>query len=88
MDTHPIDAAAKVAGSQAALAALLGVTKAAVNQWKDEARNVPLEHCTAIEQATGVRRWDLRPKDWYRIWPELIGAEGAPAVPETTPAEH
>jgi DNA-binding transcriptional regulator YdaS (Cro superfamily) len=36
-----------------------------------------------IEQATtrAVRRWDLRPDDWHRIWPELIGAEGAPAVP-------
>lgn len=28
-----------------------------------------------------VRRWELRPDDWYRIWPELIGAEGAPSVP-------
>lgn len=24
--------------------------------------------------------WDLRPDDWHRIWPELIGAEGAPAA--------
>lgn len=41
------------------------------------------ENCVAIERATSqrVRRWDLRPKDWHRIWPELIGAEGAPAVP-------
>lgn len=38
---------------------------------------------TQIEQATGgaVRRWHLRPDDWARIWPELIGADGAPAVP-------
>lgn len=45
---------------------------------------VPVEHCTAIEAAVNgaVRRWDLRPDDWYRIWPELIGAEGAPGVPE------
>lgn len=28
-----------------------------------------------------VRRWDLRPADWHRIWPELIGAEGAPVLP-------
>lgn len=26
-----------------------------------------------------VRRWDLRPDDWHRIWPELIGQPGAPA---------
>lgn len=34
----------------------------------------------------GVRRWDLRPDDWHRIWPELIGAEGAPGVPEAREA--
>ena len=36
-----------------------------------------------VERATAgaVRRWDLRPDDWHRIWPELIDTEGAPAVP-------
>lgn len=34
------------------------------------------------ESALAVRRWDLRPEDWYRHWPELIGVDGAPAVPE------
>ena len=29
-----------------------------------------------------VRRWDLRPDDWWEIWPELIDTKGAPAVPE------
>ena len=29
-----------------------------------------------------LRRWHVRPKDWHLIWPELIGAEGAPAIPE------
>lgn len=29
-----------------------------------------------------VRRWDLRPTDWHRHWPELIGAEGAPEIAE------
>lgn len=40
----------------------------------------------ALDLATDgqVRRWDTRPDDWHLIWPELIGAEGAPAVP--TPA--
>lgn len=28
-----------------------------------------------------VRRWQLRQADWHLIWPELIGAEGAPALP-------
>ena len=32
-----------------------------------------------IEAATdgAVRRQDLRPDDWHRIWPELIGTDGA-----------
>jgi DNA-binding transcriptional regulator YdaS (Cro superfamily) len=84
MKEHPIDIAARAVGSQAALATMLGVTRGAVNQWKEAGRSVPLDHCTAIEQAASgaVKRWDLRPDDWHRIWPELIGADGAPAVPE------
>lgn len=33
------------------------------------------------ESAGAVRRWDLRPNDWDRHWPELIGAPGAPSLP-------
>jgi len=41
------------------------------------------ELAVQLEAATdgAVRRWDLRPDDWHRIWPELIGADGAPDVP-------
>lgn len=52
---HPIDIAAEVVGSQAALASLLGVTRAAVGQWKDEGRKVPAEHCPIIERETSAR---------------------------------
>lgn len=60
---HPIDRAAKLLGSQAALAVALGVTRAAVGQWKDEGRKVPAEHCPLIEALTGgdVRCEELRP---------------------------
>lgn len=27
--------------------------------------------------------WDLRPDDWYVIWPELMKRKGAPEVPDT-----
>lgn len=42
------------------------------------------ELCVSIERATSgaVMRWDLRPEDWPRIWPELVGAEGAPRIVE------
>ena len=41
------------------------------------------ETCVLIEvhSAQAVRRWHLRPTDWHRIWPELIGAPDAPIVP-------
>ncbi len=69
--------------SNAGLAAALGVPAPLVSQWRTRTRPVPLERCSAIERATdgAVRRWDLRPNDWWEIWPELIGADGAPAVP-------
>lgn len=70
---HPIDIAADVVGSQQALAGELGVTKAAVWQWKLNRRQVPVVHCVRIEQLTNkaVTRRDLRPDDWMLIWPEL-----------------
>lgn len=70
---HPIENAAVIAGSEKALADLLGVTKAAVWQWKQEGRKTPLEHCAEIERITGgvVTRRELRPDDWQHIWPEL-----------------
>jgi DNA-binding transcriptional regulator YdaS (Cro superfamily) len=77
MTEHPVDRAALILGSVAALARALGVTKAAAHQWKESGRRVPIEHCTPIELATGgvVTRRDLRPDDWWRIWPELVTAE-------------
>ncbi len=73
------------AGSVTALAARIGegVKRQNVEHWIKSGR-VPSEHCAAVEAASGgqVRRWHLRPDDWHRIWPELIGADGAPAVPQ------
>lgn len=45
--------------------------------------SVPVEYCAMLERLTNgrVRRWALRKDDWHRIWPELAGVEGAPAVP-------
>lgn len=34
-----------------------------------------------------VRRWQLRQRDWHLIWPELIGTDGAPAIPTTQAQE-
>lgn len=73
MDKHPVERAAEILGSHVAVARLLGVTKAAVGQWKLPDRQVPIEHCLSIERATkgAVKRSDLRPDDYWLIWPDL-----------------
>lgn len=83
MSTPPILTACEAVGGQAEMARRRGVTPATVNQWCKDVRPVPIEHCPAIEADCGfiVRRWDLRPDDWHRIWPELVGSDGAPNVP-------
>jgi DNA-binding transcriptional regulator YdaS (Cro superfamily) len=74
MTKHPVATAAGLVGGFKALADILGVTKGAVHQWMSSDRQVPIEHCTPIEQATKgkVTRQMLRPNDWQSIWPELI----------------
>lgn len=46
-------------------------------------REMDPKDAVALERSCGgrLRRWNLRTKTWHLIWPELIGAEGAPAVP-------
>jgi DNA-binding transcriptional regulator YdaS (Cro superfamily) len=60
---NAIQQAIEIIGSQTKLAALLGVSKAAVNQWKLPGRKVPVIHCSVIERETkgAVRCEDLRP---------------------------
>ena len=72
---HAIDKAARLLDvSLDRLGAELGVTKAAVSQWKSQGRSVPINHCVSIERLTngGVTRRELRPDDWMKIWPELV----------------
>lgn len=71
------------AGGPTKVAALLGVSPQAVCFWRDGKRQFPVEHCAALDGMTSVRRWDLRPNDWHRIWPELVDTPGAPDVPHT-----
>jgi DNA-binding transcriptional regulator YdaS (Cro superfamily) len=78
-----LDAAARLVGGRKILADLLGVSVAAIGNWK--VRGVPVEHCFAIEQATKgeVTRKDLRPDDWLKIWPELAQATATTAQAAT-----
>lgn len=67
-----LDRAAESAGSLAALAAAIGVSQSTPSMWKARGK-VPTEHCLAIERATqgAVTRADLRPDDYWLIWPDL-----------------
>lgn len=66
----PIERACDVAGSQAELARLIGMSPSMVNQMVKGNRPVPVEYCVAIEKATkgAVTRRELC-DDWQRIWP-------------------
>lgn len=71
-----VEAAAKIVGSQKALARELGISSVAVGQWgrnSAASRGVPPKQCVRIEQLTSgkVTRRELRPDDWREIWPEL-----------------
>ena len=58
-----------------ALAREIGVAVAQVLQWKHgyNNRRPSARHCVSIERATGgiVTRSDLRPDDYWTIWPDL-----------------
>lgn len=76
-------------GGPTAVARRLGIKAPSVLGWIEGGRDgIPegrlLELGYDIDLATDheVRRWHLRPDDWWRIWPELIGTHGAPKVPQ------
>ena len=72
-DRTPIQLACEATGGQALMAAHLGISPAQDNQWCKGLRPVPLEYCLAIARASGgqVTRADLRPDDYWEIWPDL-----------------
>lgn len=76
-------------GRQAALSRFLGIKQPQVADWISGDKPIPLAHMADIEAFTSgeVRRWDLRPLDWHRIWPELTQVEGAPPVEAITAQE-
>jgi DNA-binding transcriptional regulator YdaS (Cro superfamily) len=67
---------------RARLAELCGVSEAYLYQCMTGRRSMEAAEAVRIEEASGrqLRRWHLRVHDWHLIWPELIGAEGAPAA--------
>ena len=83
-----LERAAKILGGWPRVSAVTGASQSAPFMWRKRQR-VPPEYCAPLEQATErqVMRWELRPEDWHRIWPELRAVEGAPAVPAEASTE-
>jgi len=75
---HPVRRAAEHVGSLSALAARLGVTKSAVHQWMGDGRQVPAEHCPAIEEITGgsVKCEELRPDMAWSVLRACCASKG------------
>lgn len=69
-------------GSPTKLAAAIGdgVLRQHVEHWLKRGR-IPPERCVAVSNLTGVPEWELRPEDWHKIWPNLVGTRGAPRTP-------
>lgn len=65
---------------RAALAQRLGTSIGHMNNVAYEQRvaSAALTRQIAIESRREVAEWDLRPHDWFLIWPELVGTNGAP----------
>lgn len=66
-----------------ALAEQVGVDEQYLYQCLSGRKAMRADEAVRVERDSGhrVMRWHLRRGDWHRIWPELIGAEGAPAAP-------
>lgn len=61
----------------------LNIAAASVSEWRS--KGIPdgrrIELGADIQRKAGLPRWVQRPRDWHRIWPELVGSDGAPTVP-------
>lgn len=65
------------------LAEMAGVVEPYLYQCLTGRREMGAEVAVRVEIGTAgeIRRWDVCQESWHRIWPELIGVEGAPQVP-------
>jgi DNA-binding transcriptional regulator YdaS (Cro superfamily) len=75
MRSEALDKAIQKAGGMSALAIELGISRQAISQWDE----VPPLQVLAVEKASGVPRYELRP--------DIFGAEATPSQPDP-PAER
>lgn len=75
-------------GNGKKLAEKLGVSPQYLSQMAAGDAAISPERASVIELESegAVRRWELFPERWHRIWPELVGVEGAPQPSSVTEA--
>jgi DNA-binding transcriptional regulator YdaS (Cro superfamily) len=63
------------------LAELAGINEQYLYQCLTGRRDMDAAVAARVEVVTdkAVRRWQLR-RDWHKVWPELVGADGAPKL--------
>ena len=66
-ELHPLDRT----GVRAAVMSATGVSPQAITNWKS--RGVPIEYCATVAKVSSgqVTREELRPDDYWMIWPDL-----------------
>ena len=79
----PVCKAIMLAGKPSFLARRYGVSTQAACFWRDGLRPFPVEHMADLEKLIGgaVKRQEMRPNDFEKIWPELA-TQAAPAAQE------
>lgn len=60
-----------LAGTQEALARILGVTQPAINKMLRSKAPLGAHHCVRIMAQLGISRQELRPTDFWEVWPDL-----------------
>lgn len=66
---------------RAEIAASVGLNPRYLYQCLTGRRDMDARQAVELETASGgrVRRWHVR-RDWARVWPELVGVDGAPCA--------
>ncbi|MFG0229462.1 transcriptional regulator [Achromobacter sp. 413638] len=64
-------AIALAGGTQEALARILGVTQPAVNKMLKSKAPLGTTHCVRLFKELGIPREELRPTDYWDVWPDL-----------------
>jgi len=82
-----LDFAIEIVGGVGRLATALGVGQSVVSNWRARGTLLEAKHCVAIERLTqgAVTRQQMRPADWWEIWPELAQPPGSNDLPATKP---